>query len=194
MHYFLKAILLSFRHKWTILLSIFNALLIALFWGISISSVYPFVEVVFEGKTVGAWVDEGIAQAETESDRLRVEIAALQKEMEVRGKKVWLIKSVPRSKEIIEETGYTQALVFVRQDNYVVVRTVNWVNKSKKLKYMDIPKLELIDGIWTPLEISMTTKLGKKTDHKTILKFENIKYNQQLDENLFTTRRLEQGL
>lgn len=119
---------------------------------------------------------------------------SLQKEMEVRGNKVWLIEGVPRSEKVIEETGYSKSLVFVRQDNYVIVRAINWVEKSNKLKYMDVPVLEQIDGIWTPLEITMTTKLGKTTEHKTVLKFENIKYNQAIDKDLFSTRRLEQGL
>lgn len=119
---------------------------------------------------------------------------SLQREMEVRGKKVWLIESVPRSQDIIEESGYSKGLVFVRQDNYVVVRSINWVENSTRLKYMDIPRLEQIDGIWTPLEITMTTKQGKQTEHKTILRFDNLKYNQQIDDKLFTTRRLEQGL
>jgi hypothetical protein len=118
----------------------------------------------------------------------------LKQEMDVRGEKVWVIESVPRSKKVIEETGYSKGMVFVRQDNYVVVRSINWVENSTKLKYMDIPVLEVIDGIWTPREITMTTKQGNQTEHKTILKFDNVKYNQQVDENLFTTRRLEQGL
>jgi hypothetical protein len=40
----------------------------------------------------------------------------------------------------------------------------------------------------------MVTKKGKKMLHKTIFKFSDIKYNQDLDETLFTTRTLERGL
>ena len=116
------------------------------------------------------------------------------KEMEVNGHKVWVIESVPRTKEVIKETGSTKGLAFVRQDNHVVIRSISWVKKGKKLKFMDMKGLELIDGIWTTTEIHMTTKKGKKTEHKTILKFTNIKYNQDLDKNMFTVRRLEKGL
>ncbi|MDH5691643.1 MAG: outer membrane lipoprotein-sorting protein [Gammaproteobacteria bacterium] len=118
----------------------------------------------------------------------------LKKEMKVRDQDVWVIESVPRSKETIEETGYEKALVFVRKDNYVVVRAISWVESSNKLKYMDIPKLEKIDGIWTPRELTMTTKRGKQTEHQTVLKFDNVRFNQKLDESMFTTRRLEKGL
>jgi len=118
----------------------------------------------------------------------------LKKEMEVNGHKVWVIDSVPRTQEVIKETGYTKGMAFVRQDNYVVIRAINWVKKGNKLKFMDMKGLELIDGIWTPTEIHMTTKQGKKTEHRTILKFSDIKYNDNLDENVFTVRRLEKGL
>ena len=116
------------------------------------------------------------------------------KEMEVNGHKVWVIESTPRTKKVIKETGYTKGMAFVRQDNYVVIRSISWVKKGKKLKFMDMKGLKLIDGIWTPTEIHMTTKKGRKTEHKTILKFTNIKFNQNLDKNMFTVRRLEKGL
>lgn len=116
------------------------------------------------------------------------------KEDEVRGEKVWLIEAMPRSREEIEESGYEKSVAFVRQDNFVVVRAVHWVNEGNRLKYQDVSGLELIDGIWTVTEMSMTTKKGKSTLHKTELYFDNIRYNQELSENMFTIRRLEQGL
>lgn len=116
------------------------------------------------------------------------------KEDEVRGSKVWMIESLPKSKEEIEETGYEKSILFVRQDNFVVVRAVHWVKDGGRLKYLDVTKLEQIDGVWTILEMTMTTKKGKATLHKTELSFANVKYNQELDEQMFTVRRLEKGL
>ena len=117
----------------------------------------------------------------------------LLKEAQVYNKKTWVIESVPRTQKVIDTYGYTKSVVFVRQDNYVVVRAVNWVKKGDKLKYMDVKGLELIDDIWVPTEIHMTTKKGKITLHKTIFKRANIKFNQKLEEDLFTVRRLEKG-
>jgi hypothetical protein len=57
-----------------------------------------------------------------------------------------------------------------------------------------VPGLELIDDIWTITHMTMTTKKGKQTLHKTDLQFENIRYNQGLDESMFSVRRLEKGL
>jgi outer membrane lipoprotein-sorting protein len=116
------------------------------------------------------------------------------KEGDVRGAKVWLIESKPKSRKVMEETGYKKSVLFVRQDNFVVVRAVNWVNEGDNLKYLDVEKLEKIDGIWTILQMSMTTKRGKSTLHKTNIYFDNVKYNQNLSADMFSIRRLEKGL
>ena len=118
----------------------------------------------------------------------------LLKEQEVRRHKAWLIEAVPRTKKVIDETGYTKSLLFVRQDNYVVVRGVHWVEGGNRLKYYDVKKLELIDNIWVATKMYMTTKQGKITLHKTILQYDNVKFNQNLKQSLFTVRRLEKGL
>ena len=118
----------------------------------------------------------------------------LKKEMAVNGVKAWLIESIPRSKKVIGETGYEKSLIFVRQDNYVVIRAVHWEKNGGRLKYVDVKKLELIDDIWVATEMHVTRKKGKQLTHKTILKLSNIKFNQDLDDELFTVRRMEKGL
>jgi len=116
------------------------------------------------------------------------------KEDKVRGEKVWLIEALPKTRDEIEESGYNKSVLFIRQDNFIVVRAVHWVNEGNKLKYLDVDKLKKIDGIWTVLSMSMTTKKGKATLHKTEMTFDNVKYNQDLDVQMFTIRRLEKGL
>jgi hypothetical protein len=118
----------------------------------------------------------------------------LKKEMEVKGAKTWLIESIPRTRKVIEETGYKKSLLFVRQDNYFVIRGVRWVRDGGYLKYIDVKKLEQIDGIWVATEMHITKKKGKRFDHKTILKLNNVKFNQDLDYDMFTVRRMEKGL
>ncbi|MES9884407.1 MAG: outer membrane lipoprotein-sorting protein [Sedimenticola sp.] len=116
------------------------------------------------------------------------------KEKAVRGAKTWLIQATPQTEEEIDETGYKKSLLFVRQDNFMVVRAVHWTHEGNKLKYLDVPKLHQIDGVWVATEMTMTTKKAKKTLHKTILRFNDIRFNQSLDESLFSLRRLEKGL
>jgi len=116
------------------------------------------------------------------------------KEAEVRGKPVWLIQALPASEVIRKRYGYDKSVVFVRQDLFMVVRAVHWVSEGGKLKYLDMKTIENIDGIWTATEINVKTTKARKTQHRTILRFHDVKYNQTVDPDLFTVRRLEKGL
>lgn len=118
---------------------------------------------------------------------------ALEKEAEVDGAKVWIIQATPISEEVADETGYSRSELWVRQDNHIVVRAKRWVKEDRTIKYMQVNRLEQIDGIWIATEMQMVTKQGRDTVHATVLKFSNIKFNQRLDEDLFTLRRLEKG-
>ena len=118
----------------------------------------------------------------------------LMKETTVGDVPVWQVEAIPNNPKEIEETGYTKSVSFIRKDNYVVIRSVSWVKKGKRLKYLDVKKLEQIDGIWVPTEMHMTTKRGKATLHKTVLIFNNVRFNQGHEDDLFSTRQLEKGL
>jgi len=84
------------------------------------------------------------------------------KEKEVKGVKTWVIWSIPRSKDVIKETGYEKSIIFVRQDNFFVIRALHWVRDGGYKKYMDIKELVLIDGIWVATEMHVTKKKKAK--------------------------------
>ncbi len=146
----------------------------------------------------GSFMGSDFSYADLTKNRLRDYTYTFHKEQSevvVYGEKCWVIESVPKNKKIITETGYTKSILFVRQDNMVVVRAINYLKNRGDLKYFDIKKMEQIDGIWTGIETHMTRKKGGKTVHRTILTHENVKYNQDsVNEKLFSTRRLETGL
>jgi hypothetical protein len=107
---------------------------------------------------------------------------------------VWVIESLPVSQAIIDETGYTKSNLYVRKDNYVLTRAKFYLKKASRLKYMDVSKLEKIDGIWVAMQTTMTTKQGKQTLHKTILSNSDVEINQPIDSDMFTIRTIEKGL
>ena len=147
------------------------------------------------GDKSGSFMGSDLNYSDMSSPDLDLYDYTLMKETEVKGNKVWQIKSVPKTKTEAEKSGYSKSVVFIRQDNYVMIRGVRWVYKKKRNKYLDVRKLEKIDGIWISTETHMTTKSGKKTLHKTILKENNNKFNQaEVKEDLFTIRRMEKGL
>ncbi len=149
---------------------------------------------IASGDKSGSFMGSDFTYADMTTRDLDAYDYSLMKEGEVRGHKVWQIEAVPRLEKEIEETGYAKSVFFVRQDNYVLVRAVHWVKKGDRLKYMDVKKLVEIEGIWTPTETHMTLKKGKVILHKTVLRIGDVQYNQELDESLFTVRRLEKGV
>ncbi len=110
------------------------------------------------------------------------------------GVKTWAIWATPRSKKVVAKTGYAKELAFIRQDNDFIIRSIHWVENSADLKYMMVKRLEKIDGIWVANELHVTRKTGKQVVHKTILKLERVRFNQDLDETLFSVRQMEKGL
>ena len=147
------------------------------------------------GDKSGSFMGSDLNYSDMTSPDLNLYEYTLMKETEVKGQKVWQIKAVPKTKAEAEKSGYSKSVVFIRQDNYVMIRGVRWVHKKKRNKYLDVRKLEKIDGIWVSTELHVTTKSGKKTLHKTILKQKNVYFNQdEVNEDLFSIRRLEKGL
>jgi hypothetical protein len=111
----------------------------------------------------------------------------------VRDAPAWRILAMPKPREI-ERTGYTQSRIWVLKESFVVVRAIHSVREGDRKKYYDVSRLELVDGIWSPLEMSMTTKLrDNTTDHRTIVRISNLRYAQGHAPELFTTRQLEKG-
>jgi len=116
------------------------------------------------------------------------------KEDEVNGKKVWLIEAVPISQKVEDRYGFKKSILFVRQDIFMEVRAIHVLQDGNKVKYMEVKRLEEIDGIWVATERWMKTTKNKRTLHSTKLIWDNVKLNQDLDESFFSVRQLEKGL
>ncbi len=118
----------------------------------------------------------------------------LLKESTVNGKKVWLIEALPADKEVEKRYGFTKSVIFIRQDIFMGVRAVHWLKAGKKVKYQEMLAIKKIDDIWVSTEARMKTTKNKVTLHKTVMKWSDIKYNQSLDDAMFSIRRLEKGI
>ena len=116
------------------------------------------------------------------------------KETPIDGAKTWQIQVTPKSKDIAEESGYSKSVLWVRQDNLMMIRSVRWVNKSKRLKYFQVKELKQVDNIWVATKLQMVTKEGRNTVHATLLTLSDVRFNTPLDDSMFTVRRLEKGI
>ncbi len=117
----------------------------------------------------------------------------LLKEDTVDGHKVWLIEALPVSPAVEDRYGYTRSILFIRQDIFIPVRAIHLLKEGKKVKYMEVKKIEEIAGIHVATERWMKTTRNKKTTHRTVLKWNNTTFNNDLDESFFSIRQLEKG-
>ena len=141
----------------------------------------------------GSFMGSDFSYADMTDRPLDAYAYTLMKETEVEGHPVWQIEAVPTTEREKDETGYEKSIVFVRKDNFVVIRGVHWVKKGRRLKYFDVKRLEQIDGVWVATEMHMSTRKGDTTLHKTVLYSHDVRFGQDLPEDLFTTRQLEKG-
>ena len=141
----------------------------------------------------GSFMGSDFSYADMTSRALEDYTYKLVKESEVRGNKVWIMEAKAKRQETIDETGYSKSYMFVRQDNFMVVRAVHFVTDGKR-KYFDVKSSEQVDGIWVATQMEMTTKKGKVTLHKTVIDFDQIQFNQDFKERFFSVRRIEKGL
>ncbi|MBS0209167.1 MAG: ABC transporter ATP-binding protein [Planctomycetes bacterium] len=66
MNDFGRALRLALKHRWTFAFSVACALIIAVLWGSNITTIYPVVEMTFQGKSSHQWTDERIAELRQE--------------------------------------------------------------------------------------------------------------------------------
>lgn len=88
MNNFARVVRLALRYRLTVFGSIVSALGVALLWGGNIGAVYPFMKVVFEGKSLQQWVDgeldktrRTIVQQSARLESLQRECAAARAEL-----------------------------------------------------------------------------------------------------------------
>ena len=115
----------------------------------------------------------------------------------VDGFDTWKLESTPKpvfSDQVFSETGYEKSHLWIRKDNFVRVQAQIWVKKGKRVKYFSAKDLEKIDDIWTARTLQMVTVRNGKREHATVLEVNNIQYNIELDEALFSPNSLARSL
>ncbi|MFH2130007.1 MAG: outer membrane lipoprotein-sorting protein [bacterium] len=116
---------------------------------------------------------------------------------QVEGFDCWVIEGIPKKEmrnKVIDETGYLKSVSWVRKDIFMSVRAKLYVKKGNEIKYFTASDIVQIDSIWTAKKLTMKTTKRNRTDHMTVLIFDNIIYNKGVDDTLFTTQRMERGI
>lgn len=99
----------------------------------------------------------------------------------------WKLES--RAKQA-KSSQYSSSLLWIRKDNYVVVRIDNF-RKDKLVRRIEYGDIEDIQNIWTPKRIEVT---DPSRDSHTLLRVLNLRYNAPLKDSSFTIEALRQSL
>ena len=119
----------------------------------------------------------------------------ISKESIIKNKPVWLIYAYPKTTNEILKSGYSKSLFFITKEDFMLIRSVNWVYKKNIYKIMDVKKIKKINDILIATEIHVNSMIGKKLKHKTIFKINNIILNDNaINEQFFTIKSLERGI
>jgi len=105
----------------------------------------------------------------------------------IEGTDVSLIELTPHKKDV----GYTRIVLALTKQDFVIRRMEFYsANTSTPQKVLNMDKIEVVDSIPTPRSLEM--KQTVQGSHTTVDVAE-VRYNQNLRDDLFTQRTLEQG-
>ena len=101
------------------------------------------------------------------------------------------LEMMPKDQDVVKKSGYGRVETWVRPDIWMNIKFKFFDKKKKFLKELTVSDIEQIDGIWTSKTMTMVNEQKK---HKTILKFSDIQYNTDIDNDIFSQRRLKKGV
>ena len=142
----------------------------------------------------GSFMGSDLSYADLSSRNLEDWTYTLLGETKVGDEPVWQVEAKAANKAVIDRTGYTQSVLYVRQSNHTVIRAIHTLEAEGERKLLNIPDWEHRDGYWIPTVMQVVSQEGGQTVHRTQLTFENIELNPNIRQGTFTVQRLEQGL
>ena len=115
----------------------------------------------------------------------------LLKEEALDGLACYVVESTPKNEEVKNNTGYSKLITWIRKDNLMSVKSESFDGAGDMLKTMTFSDVQLVDakrGKWQAMRLEAN---NIQTGHRTVIKFENFKVNQQVKDEFFTTRYME---
>lgn len=109
------------------------------------------------------------------------------REESIDGNSCYVVESTPKTSGYM----YSKTISWVIKDSFLGIKREFYDSKGKLLKTLTIKKFDEISGIWTILETEMN---NVQKNHKTLMEFTNVQYNQGLKDNWFTERTMTTGI
>ena len=104
------------------------------------------------------------------------------------GRDCYVVESLPLNPE---SASRSKLISWIDKERFVPIKVEFYDKRSKELDRTAVSEnITHIDGIWTPLNVTMTTH---STGHKTILTIKQVKYNIPMNPGYFSTNFLKTG-
>ena len=115
----------------------------------------------------------------------------LLREESIDGAPCYVIESLPKSDLVKGNSGYSRRLTWVRKDNFVTAQSEAWDLAAQLLKRMNFSDIRAAGnaGKWQPMRMKAE---NLQTGHKTVIDFTQYSADQNLGDQYFTARYLEQ--
>ena len=98
----------------------------------------------------------------------------------------WKVEYVAKDKS--EKTQ--RRILWFRKDNYKTVKGEYYDRQNNLARELTCSGIKQVNGIWTTEKMFMK---NVQTGHSTVLELKDIKYNLDIDDNLFTVSTIERG-
>lgn len=111
---------------------------------------------------------------------------------EIDGQQVYIVESIPRTKEIEKDVEFARKISWVRKDNFVLIKAEFHDKKDEVLKRLNVLEIKQItEEVWMPVHLEMETY---QKGSRTSLKYKDIKVDTGLTDDYFSVRQLTRPL
>lgn len=115
------------------------------------------------------------------------------REEAVEGQACVVVESVPANDTVRQTSGYSKRVNWVRKDNFVAIRGEVFDLNGTLAKRLSAGDIRQVSGSgaqarWQPM---VSTAENLATGHRTEIRFESFKADQNVADSLFTSRELE---
>lgn len=115
----------------------------------------------------------------------------LLKEEAMDGQPCYVIEATPKNDSVKSNSGYAKRIAWLRKDNLMTIKSDYFDEAGEPLKtltFSDVQQVDAKRGKWQAMKLEAS---NVQTGHRTIIKFENFKVNQNVKDEFFTTRYME---
>lgn len=104
-------------------------------------------------------------------------------EIEVENDSIYIIILNPKK----DKEEYSKLIMTVKKDKYLI-KNIEFLKDGKLIKTLLMKDYKKVDSYWVAAYLEMKTS---ESNHKTIMKIEDIKFDQNLSDDVFTKRNLK---